>query len=139
MSDLYLSYTDDGVDIVLVNRDARTTSALEVAVFLSLFTEQSWSDMTASGRERYISRIPSIMRTSTVTNQTRVAIINAAKDALAWMIDDGIATDLEIDATIASARRIDLSVVIIQPKGEQSLTYGVNWDAQAAELLEATS
>lgn len=138
MSDLYLRPTDNGAEIIVVNRDARTTNALEVAVFLSLFAEQTCADMSLSSRERYISRIPSIMGSRTVTNQTRVAVINAAKDALAWMTDDGIATDVEIDATIASARRIDLSVIITQPEGGQALTYALNWDAQAVELLEAT-
>ena len=137
MSDLYLKPTNDGAEIAVVSGKLRTTSALEVAVFLSLFTEQSWADMSQSRRERYISRIPRIMRENNVTNQTRIAVRIAALEALQWMLDDGIADEVDAEAVIRSASRIDLTVTITQPDGTAEFAYAVNWQAQTVELTEA--
>lgn len=136
MSDLYLNPTTDGAELIISNGKVKTTSAIETAVFLSLFTPQSWGDMTRPSSERYKSRILQIMR-ETVSNRTRLALIQAAKDALAWIVNDGIAESIEVDATIQSASRIDLSIIITAPDRDETLTYAVNWDAQAAELVEA--
>jgi phage gp46-like protein len=136
MSDIYLTATNDGAEITLDNGKLRTTSALEVAVYLSLFTPQSWGDMTRESGERYTTRIPELFR-RTVSNQTRVAIMMAATDALAWMVRDGVADEITADAVIESARRIDLTVTISRPEGDVDFVYAVNWDAQEALLKEA--
>ena len=137
MSDMHLTPTADGAEITLDNGKLRTTSALEVAAYLALFTPQSWQDMSRESANRYTSRIPAIMRGRTVSNQTRNALIQAALDALAWMTRDGIADEIEVDAVIVSARRIDLTVTISRPDGGAEFVYALNWDAQEAELREA--
>lgn len=139
MSDLYIQPGNDGGEIIVVGTDAKTTTAIEVAVWLSLFAEQSWSDMSRETGERYTSRLPEIMRGRTVSNQTRLAVIEAARDALQWMITDNVASAIDVDATIASASRIDLSIQISRPDGDADFAYAVNWDGQGAELLEATT
>jgi phage gp46-like protein len=137
MSDMYLTPTADGPEVEIDNGKLRVTSALEVAVYLSLFTPQSWGDMAQNTANRYTSRIPEIMRGRTVSNQTRVALIQAAIDALAWMTRDGVADEVQADAVIESARRIDLTVTISRPEGDTDFVYAVNWDAQEALLKEA--
>lgn len=138
MSDIYLTPTADGAEIEIVNGKLRTTSALEVAVYLSLFTQQSWQDMTNETGDRYGTRIP-LLYSRTINNQTRNALIQAALEALAWMTAAGVADEVQADAVIASARRIDLTVTITKPQGVEDFVYAVNWDAQEAELLEANT
>jgi phage gp46-like protein len=139
MSDIYLNPTADGADIAIDNGKLRTTSALEVAVYLALFTPETWQDMPRDSANRYTSRIPEIMRGQTVSNRTRIALMQAAVEALAWMIRDGIADEVVADAAVVSSRRIDLTVTITRPDGGDEFAYALNWDAQNAELLEATT
>jgi phage gp46-like protein len=136
MSDLFLNPTLDGAELVISTGKVKTTSAIETAVFLSLFTPQTWGDMARPSGERYKSRVPQVM-SNTVSNRTRLSLIQAAKDALAWMLSSGVAATVDVDATIQNASRIDLSIIITAPDGDESFTYAVNWDAQTAELLEA--
>jgi phage gp46-like protein len=71
-----------------------------------------------------------------VSNQTRVALIQAATDALEWMIREGVADEVQVDAVVVSGNRIDLTVRISRPVGGAEFVYAVNWDAQVAELKE---
>jgi phage gp46-like protein len=135
MSDLLLMPTNDGAEIVLDNGTLQTTATLQVAVYLSLFTPQSWGDMTRDTGRRYTSRVPEVMQ-RTVSNRTRLALIQAALDALGWMTRDGIADEVQADATVVSANRIDLTIRIFRPSGDADFVYAVNWDAQFAELKE---
>lgn len=135
MSDLYILPGNDGADIVFRGQDARLTSGIEVAVFLSLFNPQSYADMLDE-TPRYTSRIPEIVAQSTVSNETRRAIESETVRALKWLLDTGVAGSVEASAVISSARQIDLNVKITQPTGTQEITYAVNWDAQRASLKE---
>lgn len=133
MSDLLLTDTPDGADVTLRNGQPATTNGLTSAAYLSLFTPRGWQDMTRQAGERYGSRIPRIKSSRSVSNQTRLALISAGEDALAWMVSDASA-EIEVDATIESARRIDLSVTITGPQDTESATYGVNWAATSEEV-----
>ena len=135
MSDLYVIPTNDGADLTYRGEDARLTSGIEVAVYLSLFMPQSYADML-DATPRYTSRIPAIVATSTVTNETRRAIEAEALRALKWLTDDGVAGSVEASAVISSSRQIDLTVKITQPSGDQEIRYAVNWDSQKALLAE---
>jgi len=130
MSDVKLIATNDGGEITLTNAgDVKTTNDLESAVYLSLFAEPTWINGTVDFGRRYDSRLPEVMR-QTVSNATRLDVIQAAKDALAWITDNGIAESIEVDAVIVSARRIDMTVTISKPDGDVALSYGLNWAAQ---------
>jgi len=123
MSDLDVTFTPDGLQPV---PSGRTTASLDNAVYLSLFTERSWQDATRDGR--YGSRIPSLLSRQ-LTNSTRLAVIDAAQSALGWMVRDGIAESVTVDAAIADARTLSLTVRISRPGGERALQYAVNWEA----------
>ena len=117
MSDLLLQHTAEGGDIEFKsNGDLRTTSGLYTAVYLSLFTGPWWGDAYSDRAERYTSRIPELMQRP-LTNQTRLSVIEAAKSALAWMVDEGIADSVDARAFIRSAGRLDLAVTIHEPDG----------------------
>lgn len=135
MSDLFLTDTPDGGDIALRNGRPLTTDGLATAVYLSLFTPETWQDAIRRAGERYDSRIPLIKNSRTVNNQTRLALIAAAENALEW-ITAAAGAQVEVDATIESADLIAIEVTITAPDGSESTTYGVNWSATANELEE---
>jgi len=130
VSDVMLIATNDGGEITLTNAgDVELTNDLETAAYLSLFADPNWINATLDFDRRYGSRLPEVMR-QTVSNATRLDVIQAAKDALAWITDNGIAESIEVDAVIVSARRIDMTVTISKPDGDVALSYGLNWAAQ---------
>lgn len=135
MSDLLIVPGEGGADIIMRANDARVTSSIEVAVFLSLFTPQSYADMINDNR--HTSRVPEIIAQSNVTNETRRRLVAEAERALAWMIEDNVASSVEADAVISAPRVMELTITITRPAGSQELTYAVNWDEQLARLKEA--
>jgi WD40 repeat protein len=134
MSDLFLTETPDGGDLQLLKTgQPRTSSGLTTAVYLSLFTALSWQDATRQPGGRYNSRIPEIRRSRLVNNQTRLAIISAAENALSWVVDEA-GGRVEVDATIESSNLINITVNVTGPQGEEVGVYGVNWNATTGEF-----
>lgn len=138
MSDLYL-FPRDGVDPDIELKpdgDPRLTGGLDTAVYLSLFTPPWWGNSIATQAERYTSTIPELYG-EPLTNQTRLSIIAAAKEALKWMKDEGIAEDVLVRAEIPKTGTLYIAVTIneLNREAETTLAYGVNWDKQEALLL----
>jgi phage gp46-like protein len=134
MSDLHLDPTVDGGEISIIAGEPQTTSGLENAVYLSLFTEAWWGNAVSDPSERYNSALPEVMARS-FSNQTRLAAIDAAATALQWMLDEGIAASIDIDAEIPAVGVLHMQITVAQPRGETArFTYAVNWDAQEASL-----
>jgi phage gp46-like protein len=134
MSDLLLEPTPDGGDLVYQpNGDFKRTSGLENAVYLSLFTAPWWGNAVSEANERYTSRIPDLKQRA-LTNQTRLDVIQAAEDALAWMTEQGVARRIEVDAYIRSAGRLDLAVRVYEPDKDTGtdFEFSVNWDSTGA-------
>ena len=121
MSDLYLTPTSEGGDITLTNGRPQTTSSLEVAVYLSLFTPAYWGNLTAEQNERYTSTLADLYARR-LTTQTLRDLEVAAENALAWMISTGVAERVIAEATLMS-------------KGQVDYAYAVNWDQQEAVRL----
>ena len=134
MSDLYLIPTSDGSEISVTDGKPRMTSGLETAVYLSLFTESYWGNTISDIPERYASRVPVLMNRP-LTNQTRLAMIDAAKNALQWMIDERVADTITVEAEIAAVGQLNIRVQINEPENQEAFAYGINWDAQEASLL----
>ena len=134
MSDIYIETTPPNVDVVISNDKLKTTSALSNSVYLSLFVPPYWGNAIEDADGRYTSTIPELI-TGTVTNQTRLDMIAAAKNALQWLVDGGYARSVDVRAAIATRSRINLAVTIVQPDAtSETFTYAVNWDAQEAAL-----
>lgn len=134
MSDIYIDIDPPAVDIEILDGDLRATSSIANAVYLSLFVPEWWGNAIAAQNERYTSTIPELA-TGTVTNQTRLDMIAAAENALAWMVEDGVAYRIEIAAEIQDAGKIAIAVTVHEPTGTADVyRFGVNWDATEASV-----
>lgn len=103
-------------------------AGLGTAVTISLFTARGWwgnepgedigSDVEAACQGR-------------LNNATRQAVEQAAIDALAWLIDYGVASAVSVVASIERADMLGLKVVVTEPDKVTTLTkrYRINWDA----------
>ena len=137
MSDIYLKLNAIP-DIVIINGLPQLTDGLDNAVYLSLFMSDYWGN--AISNDKYISDIPRILAEQNLTNQTRLDIIEAGRQALAWMKDQGIVSDIEITATIPETGVLYLAVKISQPEYTDPLDfkYALNWNAQEIIIQEGT-
>jgi phage gp46-like protein len=133
MADLKLTITGGTPDITIVNGKPETTDGLFNAVFLSLFTPPYWGNAVSGQEERYSSTIPEIM-SRPLTATARLDVIAAAKDALSWMIDEGVADEIEVAAELQGSGRLNLAVTISEPSGDSTFAYALNWDAQEVEI-----
>ena len=136
MSDLRLTPTSDGMEIEITAGSPETTDGLDTAVYLSLFTAPWWGNEISSDSEKYLSKIPEIMDTGILNNQTRLDVIEAAKEALSWMKTEKLADKIEVRAEIPRLGFLYLAVTIYEPEQQNGTTlrYAMNWDAQQVSL-----
>lgn len=133
--DLYLYPSQDGGEIeILQNGDPRTTSAIYTSAYISLFSSPYWGNSISNAGARYLSQLNELFA-QPLSNSTRLDVIEATKDALAWMIEAGLASRIEPIAEIASATRLNMKNTILEPSGESTeIAYSLNWTAQEVAL-----
>ncbi len=134
MSDIYLEPTADGGEITVTAGKPEMTGGLDNAVYFSLFTAPWWGNAISTQAERYTSTIPEVMTRGALTNQTRLDVIEAARNSLAWMIDEGIAERIEIKAEIPKTGTLYLAVRIYEPEATEDFAYALNWESQEVSL-----
>jgi len=149
MSDIGL-FIEGGLkfNLRLKDGDLERDEGLETAVSISLFSDQRitdeelpqgeeskkgwWGDMFPDiDRDQIGSKIWTLAR-SKRTLETLRRTEDYAKEALAWLIEDGIASTVSAVASFegdVSAGKWRLDVSITKPNGTQS-KYQVLWDEQ---------
>lgn len=146
MSDLRLSKTSkQDFDLVLNDGDLVLSDSLQMSVILSIATwcrnenfdgsaiiEPSiggwWAD--AVNELPLGSRLWTLFKEklNDVTIEKAKALV---KEALKWMIDDGVAKDVIVNARILNERKTaEFVIEILKPSGDpESFKYETNWEA----------
>jgi len=148
MTDLALALSDDGTEINLKltpEGSLLMEGGLETAVLLSLFTDARvaeselppglnsvrgwWGDEFLSNPgDKTGSKLWTFSRDK-LNTKTAASIQVRAKQALAWMIDDG--TALKVDVTTAvKPGFIEIIVKITRPSGRED-RFAMQWDGQS--------
>ena len=80
--------------------------------------------------ERFDSTFPSVISRATVSDATRNDGVAAIEKALAFLVSEGIASAVRVSGAISSAYRIDWSIEIDAPNGEENGggKYAINWN-----------
>ncbi|MBN2140672.1 MAG: phage GP46 family protein [Desulfovibrionaceae bacterium] len=145
--DIALAFSGFNSDLTLFQGDLAVDAELFSAVVVSLFTDRLaersdelpagetsrrgwWADATLPGDRRYGSRLWLLRR----EKQTAVVLARAkqyAEEALAWMLEDGLAESVEVSAAWAAQGVLALSVVI---DADQSFEF--SYDYLTATLTE---
>ncbi|WP_251976709.1 phage GP46 family protein [Salinicola avicenniae] len=151
MPDIRLEWSGEGApygDVALAAADLETDDGLETAVLVSLFTDRRaldsdelpagaedrrgwWGDVAATVEGDQVgSRLWLLSRekrTADVLNRAR----EYAREALRWLLDDEVATRVEVDADYINTDWLALRVEITRP-GEPVYRgrYEYNWRAQ---------
>lgn len=131
--DLLIYPTDDGGDINVVGGQPDMDAGLWTAVYLSLFTGDWWGNALSDAAARYAASVEDSIRTD--SNADRLNVQEAARRALQWLVDDGIAESITVDATIPSGGRLNLTITVQEPAGDPAvLRYEINWAGQRAAM-----
>ena len=144
MSDIALLIIDDLITPVISKGDLTKEEALQTAVLISLFTDRRvsdeelpqgerskrgwWGDMFPDVDQDFIgSKLWTLEREKT-TEMTRLKAEQYAEEALAWILEDGIAEEVQVSAAYDENKRLIISVLLSRPQGESR--FSVLWDRQ---------
>lgn len=120
--DVKITPTDDGGALVFVAGQPEMDAGLGTAVYLSLYTSRGWwADPDLGSDLESLEARP-------LTNQTRLDVIEAARLALVWLVDEGIASAVDVSAEIIAPSVLALIVRVTEPTGTATaFRYRINW------------
>lgn len=157
VGDLALQWTSTGdgaglLDMVFENDDLATDEGLRTAVILSLFTDRRandddplpsgdddkrgwWGDeFQETEGDRIGSRLWLLDRGKLTNTELRRAE-QYAREALAWLLEDRVATRVDAVAT-ASGQQRTLTVDVYRPTGDRaSFRFGHVWEGEALRAV----
>lgn len=138
--DVKLVMSIDGGLITVSAGQPEMDGGLQTAVNISLFTDIGWWGNSIIGTGNEVGSTFADALRKPLTNQSRLEIIEAAKDALSWLLSTGIAETIDISASIPSVGRLDMGIRIQQPeKAPELFRYNVNWANQKIIMTEAAA
>lgn len=139
-------------DMVIENGDLKADESLETASLISLFSDKRitleelppgeedqkgwWGDQISTPEgDRIGSKLWTLARKGKVTDITVVEMEAILTDAFNWMLEDGIAATVVVDAEKNGLNEIRGSVKIFKPNGD-NIPLKFIWDGQGLKLLE---
>ena len=137
-------------DVEIQNGDLVGDGGLETAVVISLFTDKRvteeqlpafqtdrkgwWGDMIpVTENDQIGSRLWTLSREK-ILNETLRKHEDFCREALEWMIEDGVASSISIDATYNEKFYLVLEINITRPEQTETL-FNVIWDERAVTIV----
>lgn len=153
MTDIALQFTDfNGGDLVLAGLDLARDDGLESAVLVSLFTDRRatveqiragedptdlrgwWGDYQPTVEGDRTGSLLWLLRREKQTPETLERARKYATEALAWMIEDRVASRVELTTEYVRDGVMGILAVITRPSGDLvRYRYDYEWAAQAAK------
>lgn len=150
MTDIALKQLSVGTfNLALLGNDLEADDGMETAVILSLFSDARapdgtvppdgtgnprgwWGDVgDPDGKE--LGSLLWLLWREKVLPPTVARARDYCRYALRWMIEDGIAAAVNVQAERGGMYQISVGIEIIKPTG-QALRYAYLWDGQAAKV-----
>lgn len=149
MTDIALLWDQSlvGCDLGLVDGQLLTDDGLDTAILISLFTDARarpddaipdgddprgwWGDAFAAAGDETGSRLWLLSREKQ-TVQTLERARTYARESLAWLIADGVATSVEIAVEAQPNDRLAIGVEITRPTGPARSRFDYIWDTTGA-------
>jgi phage gp46-like protein len=155
VTDIALAFEDlRGGDLVLSGQDLARDDGLETAVLVSLFTDRRataeqiregedktdlrgwWGDVAPDVEGDRIGSHLWLLAREKQTSETLARAKQYATAALAWMIEDKVASGVEVDTSYDAPGRMAIRVVVVRPTGaRETFRYDYEWAAQAAKRV----
>lgn len=141
--DVYLYQTDDGGDIVVQNGVAQMSGGLETSAYLSLFGGNEkdnglddnkynwWGNLSETVQcRKYRSETQNLINSLPAISSNLRRIEDAAKRDLNWFLTEGVATEINVEASIPSVNNVKLVINILAEGEEYSFKFIENWKAE---------
>lgn len=155
MTDIALSFTGAGLaaDLALSGGDIATDDGLQTAVIVSLFTDRRarvddplpqdggdrrgwWGDCANDDPADRIGSRLWLLERSKLTEAVATRAREYAREALDWMIADGVAVAVDVASQIVRPNALGLVITITRPDGStRRIAY--LWDATARSIAAA--
>jgi phage gp46-like protein len=128
MSDLYLKPTEFGGEVEYDSRnDFVLTDGLFTACYISLFSEPYWGNSIMPTDSRLVSQLSQLFERP-ISSSTRNIAIRTTERALNWLIENDIASEIQVDCEIQNVSSIYIVVRITEPdENIQEFGYKLNW------------
>lgn len=150
MSDVKIKIIDGKFTLGLENGDLVKDDGLETAVIISLFTDKRakddelpageetkrgwWADMFPEVDQDQIGSKLWLLQRSKRVNETLRKFEDYTREALNWLIEDGVAGSIEVSASYDENKWLVCDLDIIRPKGNTS-RFQVFWDKQTVRAV----
>lgn len=143
MADIFLFHRDgDGGEIEIIAGQPTLEQGLETATYLSLFggneddsgltdgdPKSWWANFEEpDAKRRYRSKVQHLLRSLPATSGNLRRVEDAARDDLAWMVNE-INAAVEVEASIPALNRIELKGVITIGKSKYPFKFPADWSA----------
>jgi phage gp46-like protein len=130
--EILLNDTGDGGEIELSGGDIKSDDTFYTSIYLSLFNGDTFYNVyenfeTTNEFETAFNQ--------PITRQNLKNVETAAKNALKWFIETGIADDVSVTAYGNTDEKINVDITITEPDGN-SFLYGIIWENQKAVLVK---
>lgn len=152
MSDIGLFIDSEGfIDLRFSYGDLEADEGLQTAVLISLFSDAKvdpsevpedlqsvrgwWGDLYPDVQSDKIGSKLWLLERLKTTDETLLFYEDYAKEALQWLIDDGVADSTDISAEYNEDKQLILSIKINQ--GTLENKFSIFWDGQKLKLVEA--
>ena len=146
--DLLIQQQDGGFDLVIGEQDFKTVDGMETTVAVLLFTDARAAPEEVPDPEKRRGWVGNILRSTELggmmwlmtqtrnTQEVRTRIVKWVKSSLQPLLDDSIATEIQVNVNKVSSRGINLSINIIVKNGE-STKYNYWLDTNLGNLTDA--
>lgn len=124
----------DGADLLIIDGQPAMDAGLENAVYLSLFSAPGWWGNAVSQEYEKLGSLLESIQSRTLTNTTRQDAEEYAKQALSWMVTDGVAKKVTTVATIPAVGILGLTITIEQPDQTSTVRYSITWAEFAVRM-----
>jgi len=139
-------------DLVIENGDLKADEGLETAVLISLFSDKRvtleqlprgltdrrgwWADLISEPQDDEIGSQLWRLEPGKILASTPNEVESIIKDALDWLIEDGVAAEITVAAVRAGLTQVEAEVVISRPSGDD-IPFRFLWDGQRLKILES--
>lgn len=140
--DVKLFQTIDDGEIAVSGGIVEMSGGLETAAYISLFggnerdtgsdgnSDQYWGNSLDTAKARKIrSETQNLLRSLPLTSGNLLRVEDAVKRDLQWMVDERVASSLEISTSIPALNTLGIEVTVKAEGEESTFTFVENWKA----------
>jgi phage gp46-like protein len=141
MSDLQLVLDGDGGDLVFADNDLAMASGIVESFTVSLFggniqddglenSEREWwgNVLDADPAKKIRSLTQHLINNLDQSRNSLLRIQDAVKSDLAWMIEQGLITSLNVDLAVESSSKLNITIQATANSQEIEQRYVINWE-----------